>query len=128
MVEETGDCLQALVGGDDREIGAADDRGTAFGRELPREADAIVMRVGIARPTESMSRETFVNAADHRVDFSLAVALHYRIEIARVFRAIRARRRDSSVSFHIAIYRSINSFRFSIRGSIFNASLRCLRS
>ena len=65
MIDESGHALKALVGGNDHEIGAADDRGAALGGELPREADAIMMRVEIARPAKPMAWEAFVNPSDH---------------------------------------------------------------
>jgi hypothetical protein len=48
--------LQPIALADDREIGTADDRSTAFGCELPAETDAVVVRVRIAGPAKPMSR------------------------------------------------------------------------
>jgi len=74
VVEETGHSLQAIAVADYREIGTADNRSTAFGGELPAEPDAIMMRIGITRPAKPMSRETFLNSADYRIDGSPAFA------------------------------------------------------
>src|SRR6516165_9725828 len=63
VVKEAGDRLKTLVGGDDPEINAAGDNGAALGRELPRKANAVVMRVEIARPAKSVTGEEIGRAS-----------------------------------------------------------------
>src|SRR5262245_13779393 len=83
-IEKAGDRLQA-VACDYAEVDAASQRGAAFGAEFPGEADAIVMRVNVARPAESQSGELLLNALNHGVNSAAPFAAHQRIEIGRIF-------------------------------------------
>jgi len=105
VVEEAGHGLQAIAVADDHKIGTADNRSTAFWCELPAEPDAIMMRVRITRPTKPMSRETFLNSADYRIDGSPAFALCHWIEKGGVFRPCTCNQRMTAVCVGLVPHR-----------------------